>query len=163
MATNDGENEVFNSWLESQDENTRKLVNERFSKLESTVKATRQERNELSTALKDISKKAEHGTDLEKSLTELGDRLTKAERKAIFLEMMIPEGCTKPSVAYSIAIAENLFKDDGTPDMKKIKEVIPEFFPTKSINSHAGSGTHKTDFKVSANEQIRNAARNIKR
>lgn len=150
----------FELWLSKQDEPTKALLNARFEALENTVKATRKERDDFRKELKEAGLRLEKGSDAEKTISELSDKLTRTERKANFLELAHREGCSKPGVVFSFANAENLFLEDGNPDWKKIKESVPEFFKTPDLKTNAGSGTTRPPaasiddaFRQAANKQ----------
>jgi hypothetical protein len=58
----------FDEWLGKQPENIRKSYETHNSGLLNSVKATRKERDDALTQVKDLAKKAEKGSELEKSL-----------------------------------------------------------------------------------------------
>ena len=151
-------NEDFDKWLATQDANTQTLIQERFKALENTVKATRTERDTLSTELKELGKKLDKGSEAEKQLSELTDKLSQAERKSSFLELAAKEGCIRPSAAYALASSESLFKEDGLPDWGKLKESVPELFRVTNTGTNAGSGTNKPATTQNPNDVIREAA-----
>lgn len=148
----------YETWLETQPENVKTLLAQRFEALENTVKATRQERDTLNGELKELGKKLEKGSEAETRLSELTSRLSQAEKKATFLELAWKEGCVRPSAAYALATSENLFKEDGLPDWSKLRESVPELFRVTNTNTNAGSGTNKPVATQSPNDVIRAAA-----
>ena len=97
--TTDAKPLVFDEWIAGQDEPVKELISTRFTALENTVKATRDERDALKGQLKDLLKTAEKGSELEKSLTDAMSRLDAAEKKAAFLEEAIKPGieCRNPN------------------------------------------------------------------
>jgi hypothetical protein len=130
------------------------------SGLKNTVQATREERDALAKQIREVSAKAEKGSELEKSLTELGTRLEAAERKAAFVEDAVrPEiGCRNPKAAYALATSENLFDRKGNPDWAAIKAQAPELFGAAGVNGNAGAGTQSPPPKNSMNDFIRRSA-----
>lgn len=141
--TNNQQNETFGSWLEKQDEAVRRLYTEHTTGLQNTVKATRQERDDLAKQIKDLSSKAEKGSEMEKSLTEMSAKLEQAERRVLFAEeAVMPEiGCSNPKAAFALAVTDDLFKRDGSPDWVAIKAAAPELFGKSKVKSNAGDGT----------------------
>lgn len=152
-------NEEFDKWLESQDESTKILITERFSKLENTVRATREERDTFKKELLEISKKVTEDSEAGKQLGELRDKLEATERKANFLESAVRQGVTRPNAAYALATSENLFTDKGTPDWDRIRESIPEIFKVSNTKNNAGSGTANALPDRDPNTVIREAAK----
>lgn len=143
MATKkESEFPEFDEWFSKQDEATQRLINERFTRLENTVKATREERDSFSTELKELGKKLEKGSEAETKIGELSNKLSMAERKSNFLIEAGAQGCLKPNAAYSIANSESFFKEDGSTDWKRVKEFVPELFRPITGKTNAGSGTN---------------------
>lgn len=134
---------AFEDWLDSQPDETKTLIQERFSSLENSVKATRTERDGYSKELKELSKKLGKDNEATTHINELTAKLDKSEKKAAFIEDASNNGCKRPSVAYTIAEAEQFYTEDGLPDWDKIREAVPELFTAQSLNTDAGSGTNK--------------------
>jgi hypothetical protein len=152
------DNEEFDLWLEKQDEPTKNLIANRFSKLEATVKATREERDGFSKSIKELMGKAEKGSEIEKSLLEMTEKAKNSEKRAIFMEKAVSEGCLRPGVAFQVAVSDGLFDEQGEPDFKKLKTSIPELFKVVNSNTHAGAGTQQPVLKSS--DPIGDAIRN---
>lgn len=150
----------FDAWLQAQPEPVKGLVAQRFSALESTVRATRDERDGLSKQVRDLLPKAEKGSALEKSLQELGSRLEQAERRNAFYDSALQPGidCKNLKAALAIATASELFDRRGQPDWAAIKAEAPELFgkPGGAPNANAGQGTAPN--AVNMNDLIRKAA-----
>lgn len=123
----------WNEWLNAQDETVKTLVNERFQALENTVKSTRTERDAAKNSLGSVSK------------------------KATFFEQASTVNCRNPKVAYALAVTDNLFKDDGSPDWDKVKAAYPDGFSTVNANTKAGSGTQTIVKTDDWNDAFRNA------
>lgn len=136
------------------------LYNTHVSGLQNTVRATRQERDDLAKQIKDLLPKVEKGSELETRLTEFSSKLEAAERRAAFVEDAVkPEiGCRNPKAAYALAQAENLFTRNGSPDWNAIKAAAPELFGGRSVEANAGAGTGGTPPKPDMNTWIRTAA-----
>ena len=133
----------FDEWIGTQDESIKTAYEEHTTGLKNTVTATRQERDTFAKQIKELSSKAEKGSDLEKLLNATKSDLEAAEKRAVFSEEAVkPEiGCSNPRAAFLLAAADDLFDRRGNPDWKAIKEAAPELFgKTNNTQTHAGTG-----------------------
>ncbi len=153
------EYQEFEKWLDAQSVEVKNLIQERFTALENTVKAVRNERDTFNAELKKLGEKLEKGSEAETKLLEMTSKLSSLEKKTNFFEKATSEGCIRPNVAFSLASTENLFKDDGNPDWKRIKENAPELFKVMNTKNDAGSGTHNVAPLNDANQALRDAAK----
>ena len=140
--------QVTQTWddiLKTLPEEQQKLYTDYTSGLHNSVKATRDERDDLKNQVEEALKKAEKGSELEKSLTETLSKLDKAERRANFAEQAIqPEiGCRNVRAAFATAQADDLFRKNGDPDWDAIKKAAPELFGPVIPDGDAGKGTEK--------------------
>jgi hypothetical protein len=152
----------FDAWLGEQPEHVRKGYEAHTAGLKTTLEKERNERKEFGRLLKELTPKAEKGSELERALGETSTRLEQAERRAAFAEDAgKPEiGCTNPRAAFLVAEAEGLFTKRGEPDWAAIKATAPELFTRKVANGNAGTGTQSEPAKPGGmNEFIRAAAR----
>ncbi|GAP07120.1 hypothetical protein ATHL_01988 [Anaerolinea thermolimosa] len=145
----------FENWLENQDETVKMLIQERFTRLENTVKATRQERDTLSRELKELSKRVEADSEAGRKLSEIQKQLEEAEKKVHFYQEVHKQGVSNSTAAYALVTAFNLWDESGNPDWKKLREIAPELFKT-ALSSNAGSGT-SSRLTEDANQAIRQA------
>jgi hypothetical protein len=134
---------TWEAFLEKQPAEVKALYTSHSQSLLNTVSATRDERDAFKKQIKELMPKAEKGSELEKSLTEISARLEVSERRASFLEDAVkPEiECRNPGVAWVIAKAQDLFTKNGQPDWKQIKAAAPELFGKVIANANAGNGT----------------------
>jgi hypothetical protein len=159
----DGAPEIltFESWLGSQDETVKGLIDGHIKGLKSALESERAQRSDLARQLRDVTAKAEKGSELEKALMEVSTQLEAAERRAAFYEEAgRPEiGCLNPKAAFALAQAEDLFDKRGRVDWEALKANAPELFRPRVPQGNAGLGTsgpppaHK-----SMNDFIRRAA-----
>ena len=162
-AQKDGAPEIltFESWLGSQDETVKGLIDAHIKGLKSALESERAQRSDLARQLRDVTAKAEKGSELEKALMEVSTQLEAAERRAAFYEEAgRPEiGCLNPKAAFALAQAEDLFDKRGRVDWEALKASAPELFRPRVPQGNAGLGTsgpppaHK-----SMNDFIRRAA-----
>jgi hypothetical protein len=150
----------FDAWIGAQPAEVQALYTAHTSGLQNTVKATRIERDDLAKQIRELMPKAEKGSELERSLTEIGTKLEQAERRAQFVEEAVkPEiGCRNPKAAFLLAQADNLFDRKGNPDWTAIKAAAPEIFGAPSVNANAGAGTANKPPTTGMNDFIRKAA-----
>lgn len=134
---------VFDEWLGSQDEPIKALISTRFQALETTVRATRDERDSVTKQLKELSRVQVEGSEAKKNLEATIARLETTEKRAAFLEDALkPEiQCRNAKAAWIIAQAQELFDRQGRPDWAKIKAEAPELFGTPAAKANAGNGT----------------------
>lgn len=138
-----GEMPDFAAWLDSQPESVKTLVSGKIERLHGDLHTERQQRKEFANQLKDLTKRAEKGSELEKALGETSTRLEQAEQRAAFYEDAgKPEiGCTNPKAAFLVAQADGLFTKRGDPDWAAIKAAAPELFAgRKTPPGNAGTG-----------------------
>jgi hypothetical protein len=150
----------WEAWIEAQPEDVKGLYNTHVEGLRNTVRATRDERDALKDQLKELGKKAETGSELEKSLNEALAKIEQTERRAAFVEDAVrPEiGCSNPKAAYALAQAEGLFDRKGAADWNAIKAAAPELFKKPSAAGNAGNGTSNPPKANTMNDYIRRAA-----
>lgn len=151
----------FDEWLKGQDEVVKGLVAERFRQLDSTVKATRAEREALNKQLRDATKKLEEGSEARKALEGMSAKLEEAEQRLSFFEDAAkPEiGCNNPKLAWLAAIEAGAIDGKGRVNWEALKTQFPELFKPKVPPANAGSGTGTPPAgKVSMNDWIRRAA-----
>lgn len=153
--------ESFEAFLEKQPENVKELYESHTAGLNNALKSERTSNKDLAKQLKDLSLKAEKGSEMEKQLSEYASKVEQAEKRAGFAEDAIkPEiGCTNVKAAFLIAQADELFKRDGSPDWTAIKAAAPELFRKPGQpQGKAGAGTEGGSPKEDMNTFIRRAA-----
>jgi hypothetical protein len=151
----------FDEWLKGQDEAVKGLVTERFKQLETTVKATRTEREALNKQLRDATKKLEEGSEARKALEDVSAKLEGAEQRAAFYEDAArPEiGCNNPKLAWLAAIEAGAIDGKGRISWDTLKSQFPELFKAKVPNANAGTGTGTPPAgRSTMNDFIRRAA-----
>lgn len=152
---------TFEAFLAGQPAEVKALYDQHVAGLQNTVKATRGERDALQRELRELSQKAEKGSEAEKRLGEIADRLQAAERRAAFAEQAVrPDvGCSNPKAAFALAASDDLWTKDGQPDWAAIKAAAPELFTRARLaDAGAGAGTNQKSAAASMNDVIRRAA-----
>lgn len=158
----DGETLSFESWLGSQDDSVKGLIDGHVKGLKSALDNERTQRSDLARQLREVTAKAEKGSELEAALMEVSAQLEAAERRAAFYEDAgRPEiGCSNPKAALALAQADGLFDKRGRVDWDALKAAAPELFRPRVPQGNAGVGTGSPPPATSSmNDFIRAAAR----
>ena len=143
-VTPEADSVTFEAWLEGQSDEVKTRFEEQTQRLSSALKSERENTRSLSRQLKELQGAAEKGSDLEKQIQSLQEKLTESERHASFIDGAAGAGCTNAKAAYKLAKADaDLWRRDGSPDWEAIKETAPEFFQKpKGTSGNPGSGTN---------------------
>ena len=116
----------FDSWFGKLPPHEQEGLDTHVSALKNALESERSQRKEFSKQLRDLTAKAEKGSEAEKTLGEMSTRLEQAEQRAAFYEEAgRPEiGCSNPRAAFLVASAEGLFTKRGDPDWPAIKAAL---------------------------------------
>ena len=148
----------FEEWLKDQTDEIKSMFEEHVSGLTSALKSERDLRKDDLKKLKDMQKLAEDGSDAQKRLTEMVDRLEKTELQAKFYESAIGAGVKNPKAAFLLAQADGLVTKEKI-DFDGLKTSYPEMFgsgePQPKGNAGEGSGQGNNTGKTDMNEWIR--------
>jgi septal ring factor EnvC (AmiA/AmiB activator) len=149
----------FDAWFGKLPPHEQEGLENHTAALKSALENERQQRKQFSKELRDLTQKAEKGSEAEKTLGEMSTRLEQAEQRAAFYEEAgRPEiGCSNPRAAFLVASAEGLFTKRGDPDWPAIKAAMPELFGRKPIPGNAGTGNGSPPATPSMNDYIRSA------
>lgn len=153
--------ESWDAYLEKQDEKVKALYQAHSDKLLNTVRATREERDDLAKQIKTLAKAQAEGSEAKKQLEEMSAQLEKTERRAAFLEeAMKPElQCRNPKAAWLLAEAGNLFDRKGNVDFAALRVEAPELFGLPTARANAGNNTQSPPNPTQGmNEFIRRSA-----
>ena len=151
----------FDAWFGKLPPHEQEGLDNHTAALRNALESERSQRKEFSKQLRDLTAKAEKGSEAEKTLGEMSSRLEQAEQRAAFYEEAgKPEnGCSNPRAAFLVASAEGLFTKRGDPDWPAIKSAAPELFGRKTIpNGNAGVGNGSPPAQASMNDFIRAAS-----
>ena len=153
-GTETGQADVtFESWLETQDDTVKGLISGHTQGLSNTVKAVRQERDDLAKQIKTLSSKVEAGSDTQKELERMTAELEAANRRNDFFEGAAANGCVNFKAAFALATAENLFKKNGSPDWDAIKQEAPQLFEQKRTPpAFSGNGSKGSEGNTGSSE-----------
>ena len=96
----------------------------------------------LEKEVRDAAKKLEQGSETQQQLEKMANDLATTSSRAAFYETAHSAGVKNLPLAYVAARESGLLTDDGTADMKGIKERFPELFTsTAPPPGNAGEGT----------------------
>jgi len=133
----------WDTWVASQDDTVKGLIDGHVKGLKSALDNERSQRGDLAKQLRDVTAKAEKGSELEKALTDVSTQLEGATRRAAFYEEAGKSeiGCSNPKLAFLAAQAEGLFDSRGNVNWQELKATAPELFRVRTPDGHAGQGT----------------------
>jgi hypothetical protein len=116
-------------WLQSQPQETQDLLRPQVEALQNSLKAARDERDAALKATKPTADQA-----------ELQNQLTSKDKRIAFLEGAGAKGVKDARLAWALCQTEDTFKDDGSVDWVKLKDLSPTLF-NAPLKTGAGSGT----------------------
>ena len=146
---------TFDTWLGSQPEDVRGLIDSHVSGLKNALGDERNQRKDLARKLKETSASMEAGSAARASLETMTANLDEASQRADFYAAAAAAGVRNLKLAYQAAKVDNLLDDLGG-----LKTVYPELFGAvrpPAGNAGAGAGQDGAPAK-SMNNFIRTAA-----
>lgn len=161
----------WDSWYQELPDETRGMVEDHLSGLKSALDSERSERRKLSSQIKDLSEKAEKGSEVQQELEKLNGSLEQANLRADFFESAATSDVANARLAWIAARDEGLFEEytnkrTGRTDFERVFEALKDNYPElfkiskqQSTNAHAGAGTRSPGGKVKTmNDLIRERA-----
>ena len=156
---NNQPNVTFESWLDKQDGQVKELYQGHITGLKGALESERTARKDLEKQVRDLAKKAETGSESQKQLTELADKLSATERQNAFYDRAHSMGVRNLKLGYVAVREAGLIDDRGEVDWDKAKKQFPELFTsTQTAKSNGGEGTGSVPGKVDMNQLLRQAA-----
>jgi len=133
----------FDAFLATQPENVKTLIADHERGLKSALDSERGSRQDLEGQLRDMAKNAAKTPELQKSLTELADKLAVTDRRADFYDAAHVAGVTNLKLAYLVAEQDEMFDKKGNVNFETLKTKYPELFAGTKVTprAHAGDGT----------------------
>ena len=148
---------TYDEWLAAQDEATKALIESNTKGLKSALESERTSRKSLEKDVRELAGKAEKGSEAERQLTEMADRIKSADAKTDFYEAAHGRGITNLRLAWMVTQQDQLYDRRGNPDFEALKSGYPELFAkplTPQGNAGSGTGTQPTP-KKTMNDFIR--------
>lgn len=165
---------TYEDWVKEQPEPVKALVETHISGLQSALASERTERKKLSNQLRELTEKAEKGSELETRLNELSNELETSDRRADFYEAASVAGITGPNIklAWLAVQTDGLMEEflngrskkvDYTGLFERMKTDYQSLFTTRPAppprgNAGNGAGTQPAPAQPDFNTMIRRAA-----
>jgi hypothetical protein len=133
---------VFEEWYKGQPENLKTAIEGHVKGLKSALESERGSRKDLEKQLRDLAKKAEAGSEAQKSLEGMANQIGEADRRTAFYEGAHLAGATNLKLAYLAAVNDELFDKRGQVNFEDMKTQYPELFAgaKKPPKGNAGEG-----------------------
>jgi len=142
-------------------EEAQKLISDREGGLKTALKTERDARGKAEKDLRDIADKLEKGSDAQKEVLKLADKVAEGTQKSDFYEEAHEEGVSNLKLAYVVAMQDGLISKRGKIDWKTLKESYPELFSKIKIpdgDAGDGTGSKRPGGKMDMNALIRKKA-----
>jgi hypothetical protein len=149
---------VFDTWITEQPAEVRSLLDGHTAGLKSALESERTARKNFEKQIKDLSLKAEKGSDLERQLAEIAKAQEQARNQTEFYEQAHTQGVKNLKLAFLVATQEELIDNRGKVDFDEMKKRYPELFGAGQARTagNAGAGTNTSaDTKFSMDDFIR--------
>jgi hypothetical protein len=142
QGRNEGETLTFESWIAGQPKEVKDLLDGHTAGLRTALGSEREIREDTEKKLRTMAEKAEKGSESQRQLVEMADKIAESDQKADFYEDAHAAGVTNLKLAYIVAKQEELFDKRGRVNFEAMKKDYPELFAgTVNAAGNAGSGT----------------------
>lgn len=150
----------FTTWLASQGEDTKQLLDNHVAGLKTALSSERDARKALEAQVRDAAKKLEEGSEARKQLDQLATQLAGSTAQATFYDAAHSAGVANLKLAYLAAREAGLVDEKGACDFTKLQAQFPELFARKPAPppANAGNGTQREAPSGGMNSFIRRAA-----
>lgn len=134
----------FDDWIKSQKEPIVSAYEEHVKGLKSALTNERLAHQTLEKQLREMAKKAEAGSESQKELVEMADKIKDEQQRADFYEAAHEAGVKNLKLAYLVATQDGLFQSNGSVNFAKMQELYPELFRSaRTPTTNAGSGSRQ--------------------
>lgn len=155
-----GDELTFDKWYAALPSDTKDLLDDHTTGLKSALDDERRQRKSLAATVKELSKTAEAGSELQKKLETLTGQMSEADTKATFYEGAHEAGVKNLRLAWIAAKEFDLINRQGQVDFVQLKTVAPELFASKlppPANAGSGAGQNGTQV-IDMNRALRTMA-----
>ena len=129
-------------WHDALPKDAQELVAEREKGLKSALGTERDARQDAEKELRKAAGALEKGSEAQKQLEKSADDLAALSTKTDFYEDAHKAGVTDLSLAFIVAVEEELIDKRGGVNFEKMKEAHPSLFGKKQVpRGDAGEGT----------------------
>jgi len=149
---------TFDTWITEQPNEVRSMLDSNTAGLKSALESERTARKNFEKQIKDLSLKAEKGSELERQLAEIAKAQEQARNQTEFYEQAHTQGVKNLKLAFLVATQEELIDNRGKVDFDEMKKRYPELFGAGQARAagNAGAGTNTSvDTKFSMDDFIR--------
>lgn len=153
---------VFETWLKEQTANVQTAYEKHTTGLRTALQTERESRSQLQKTVRDLSKKADAGSEMATQLTQLADDLALANSKLEFYEQASGRGIPYLDVAFRTAVDAGAIDAKGRINWQLLEERYPLIFTAQrppAPKGDIGKGSKQTSSRTSMNEWIRNRGR----
>lgn len=128
---------TFESWLTSQDDAIKKLIDGHIKGLKATLETERTQRKDFERQVKDLASKLEKGSDGWEQAEALASQIAQLERQAAFYDAAHAAGVTNLRLAWLAAQDAKLINDKNQVDLDALKAAHPQLFAVTVPSSNA--------------------------
>lgn len=156
-----GQGLTFDSWIAEQPDDVQDLLEGHTSGLRSALESERAARKDFERKIKELSGKAEKGSEFEKQLAEIAKANERISIQAEFYEQAHAAGVSNLKLAFIVAEQDQLINSRGAVNFEAMRKSYPELFggERRQAAGNAGAGTNQTNKTAgSMNDFIRKAA-----
>lgn len=149
---------TFDKWYGELADDVKGLLDDHTIGLKSALEDERRERKGLAARIKELSKSADQGSELQKQLETLTGQMGETETRATFYEGAHEAGVKNLRLAWIAAKEFDLISSKGDVNFDQLKQQAPELFASaKTVpNAHAGNGAQQPGMdKPDMNRAIR--------
>ena len=130
---------AFDTWIKDQTDPVKSMMDTHTKGLKTALDSERESRKKLEKDLRDMAGKAEKGSEAEKQLTEMVNKISESDRRADFYEAAHAAGVTNLKLAFIVASQDDLFDRRGAVNFETMKQSYPELFGTAKVKPPAGN------------------------
>lgn len=139
---NQGQGLTYDAWVAQQPEDVRGLLEGHTSGLKSALESERTARKDFEKKIKELSGKAEKGSELEKQLAEIARTNELVQSQADFYEQAHAAGVSNLKLGFIVAQQEGFIDAKGRVNFDEMRKRFPELFgATQRAAGNAGAGT----------------------
>lgn len=140
-----GQGLTFDSWITAQPDEIQDLLEGHTSGLRSALDSERAARKDFEKKIKELSGKAEKGSELERQLAEIAKANERVQTQADFYEQAHVAGVSNLKLAFIVAEQDQLIDGRGRVNFEEMRKRYPELFggeKRQMSNGNAGAGTN---------------------
>lgn len=150
---------TYDQFYDGLDDETKRLIDDNTSGLKKALDSERSQRKDFEKEIGDLKKTVEKGSEAEKKLTQIEERLANETLRADFYEGGQKNGVKNLKLAFTVAQQDELIDNRGRVNWEQLKKDYPELFGTQAKGGgDAGSGGKEPPASGGMNDFIRKQA-----